>query len=75
MDGYHPSEDGKPRKGDHMTNQNILDTLSELECALYYRLDGHDDREGVSYEALQPIYNKINECLAQWHNITGLTIS
>jgi hypothetical protein len=58
-----------------MTNQEILQALSGIECALYYRKDGSDDAEGVSWEDLKKIHTKIDELLHLWHNITGETLS
>lgn len=58
-----------------MTNQDILNTLSELECALYYRHDGSDNREGVSYSDLETMHNLVNEALKKWHMLTGLTLT
>lgn len=57
-----------------MTNQEILNTLSGLEAALYYRADGSDDRENISFSDCQTARDMINEVLVFWHNVTGLTI-
>ena len=35
-------------RGQNMSNQDILNTLSGLETAFYYRKDGSDSTEGVS---------------------------
>lgn len=58
-----------------MTNQDILNTLAGIECALYYRRDGSDNREGVSYENLEKAYNAANDLLKFWHQITGCTLT
>ena len=57
-----------------MTNQEILERLSELECVLYYRNDGSDDTEGVSYADTEHMHNLINEALKEWHRLTGCTL-
>lgn len=54
-----------------MSNQDIFDTLSELECVLYYRADGSDDRCGLSYEDTQAIHDKVDELLNLWSEKTG----
>lgn len=58
-----------------MNNQAILNTLSELESELYYRADGSNDREGVSFEDCQRARDLVNAALIFWHNVTGLTIN
>ncbi len=58
-----------------MDNQKILDDLSGIESALYYRLDGSDDRQGIEYKDLEEMHNKINDVLVMWHKLTGLNIS
>ena len=58
-----------------MNNQDILNKLSEIECALYYRYDGSDNREGVSYENLEKAHNAANDLLKFWHQITGCTLT
>ena len=58
-----------------MDNQKILDDLSGIESALYYRLDGSDDRQGIEYKDLEEMHNKINDALVMWHRLTGLNIS
>ena len=54
-----------------MSNQDILNTLSLLEAVMFYRYDGHDDREGVSYEDTENIWKAIRATLEDWHRITG----
>lgn len=63
------------QKGETMTNQEILNTLSGLEAALYYRHDGSDDREGVSFSDLEAMHNLINKALRDWNRITGCTLT
>lgn len=58
-----------------MTNQEILNTLSGIEAALYYRADGSDDREGISYQDIETAHNAANELLKFWHRITGCTLT
>lgn len=57
-----------------MSNQEILNTLSELESVLYYRKDGSDNREGVSFSDLETMHNLINKALIDWNRITGCTL-
>jgi len=54
-----------------MSNQEIFNTLSGLECVLYYKHDGSDDREGVSFSDLEKMHDLINTALIEWHRITG----
>lgn len=58
-----------------MSNQEILNSLSGLEAALYYRADGSDDRENVSYQDIQTAHDLINEALKHWHRVTGCTLT
>ena len=57
-----------------MTNQEILNALSTLDAVMFYRYDGHDDREGVSYEDTENIWKAIIATLEDWHRITGCCI-
>ena len=57
-----------------MTNKEILNNISILESVLYYRLDGSDDRENVSYTDLETAHNAANELLKFWHRVTGETL-
>lgn len=57
-----------------MTNQEILNYLSTLECALYYRADGHDNPEGVSEENTRKVHDLIDEAMNLWYDLTGCTI-
>ena len=54
-----------------MSNQDILQALSEIECALYYRVDGSDNPENVSYEDLKKAHDMTDELLNFWHDVTG----
>lgn len=58
-----------------MTNQDILNMLSGIEAALYYRHDGSDDREGISFSDLEKAHDAANELLKFWHQITGCTLT
>ena len=60
-----------PERSEAMNNQNILNQLSEIESVLYYRMDGSDDPEGVSYADLEEVHNLINEALKAWNRATG----
>lgn len=57
-----------------MTNQDILEALSGIECALYYRKDGSDDLEGVSAQDTEQAWKIVNEALRHWHQVTGCTL-
>jgi len=57
-----------------MTNKEILNNISILESVLYYRLDGSDDRENVSYTDLETAHNAANNLLKFWHRVTGETL-
>ena len=57
-----------------MTNQQILNQLSLIECELYYRNDGSNDREGISYADIEKAHNLVNEALKAWYMITGCTL-
>ena len=54
-----------------MTNQDIFKALADVECALYYRVDGSDNPENVSIEELKKAHDMVDELLNYWHNITG----
>ena len=58
-----------------MSNQDILNTLSGLEAAFYYRKDGSDSAEGVRADKIEYMHTRINELLHIWHNITGLYLT
>lgn len=57
-----------------MSNQEILNTLSGLEAAFYYRID-RDPLEGVSLENTKEIHDRINKLLLRWHELTGCTLT
>lgn len=57
-----------------MSNQEILETLSGLEAALYYRKDGSDSPEGVNEGDLETMHKLINTALLKWHAVTGCTL-
>lgn len=57
-----------------MTNKQILEALSELECVLYYRADGSDSHEGVKPEATEAVHSLIKQALEAWHEATGETL-
>lgn len=54
-----------------MTDQQILDTLSEIESELFYRMDG---QKNPPHE-LKNFHKTVNSLLWKWHEITGLKIS
>lgn len=54
-----------------MTNQSILEKLSELECTLYYRREGWTETEGVSAEDAKKTWELVKEALEYWHQVTG----
>lgn len=54
-----------------MTNNQVLNMLSVLESEFYYRADGSNDRENVSFQECQEMHDAINELLKKWHRITG----
>lgn len=58
-----------------MSNQDILNKLSLIECALYYKADGSDDAEGIDPVEIRKVRQKIDEALHMWYDITGLTIT
>lgn len=55
-------------------NQEIIDALSKLECALYYAAD-----EGQGVDDLYPEYQELHQeaktMLDRFHFLTGATIS
>ena len=56
-----------------MNNQEILETLSELECILYYKAD-RDNPEQIPREKIRKARDLVNEALLYWRDITGLNI-
>ena len=57
-----------------MSNQNILEQLSEIECALFYRKDGSDNAEGVSLDDLETAHKLAKTLLEFWYKKTGCTL-
>lgn len=51
-----------------MDNQQIFNSLSGLEEALYYKMQNPDD---LDFSALSAIHDSINNALCKWHNLTG----
>lgn len=47
-----------------MSNQEIFEALSELECALFYR----QCRE----EAIEEVHKLVNEALVKFAEVTGM---
>lgn len=58
-----------------MTNREILETLSEIECTLYYRKDGSDDLQNVSQEDTEKAHAAVRAVLEFWHKVTGETLN
>ena len=54
-----------------MSNQDILNALAGLECALYYRHDGSDSLEGISQEDTDTAHAAIKEALDFWYRVSG----
>ena len=57
-----------------MTNQEILQALAGIECALYYRKDGSDDLQNVSMEDTEKAHAATRAMLEFWHKVTGETL-
>lgn len=55
-------------------NQTIIDTLSKLECALYYAAD---EAQGVNdfYPEYKELHQEVRQMLERFHFLTGATIS
>lgn len=55
-------------------NQTIIDTLSKLECALYYAAD---EAQGVNdfYPEYKELHQEAKTMLDRFHFLTGATIS
>ena len=51
-----------------MTEQEVFNTLSELEEYLYYRMQNPN---GLDYWTLTELYNKARVMLERWHDMTG----
>lgn len=54
-----------------MRNNQILNMLSVLESEFYYRAEGSNDRENVSFQDCQEMHDQIDKLLKKWHEITG----
>jgi hypothetical protein len=57
-----------------MSNQEILNQLSKIECELYYRYGSHR-AEAISDKDLEIVHNLVKNALEEWHRITVLTIT
>ena len=57
-----------------MSNQEILEALSEIECYLYYRADGSDDQQGVNPADIRKAHSLVRGALEVWHKATGCTL-
>lgn len=57
-----------------MNNQEILNTLSALECELYYRIDDGAETDPKMISAVNNVRSLLVKCLEEWHAATGLTI-
>lgn len=51
-----------------MTEQEVFNTLSELEEYLFYRMQNPD---GLDYWTLAEMHNKARVMLKRWHDMTG----
>jgi hypothetical protein len=58
-----------------MTNQEILQALAGIECALYYRKDGSDDLQNVSQADTEKAHAATRDMLEFWHKVTGETLN
>ena len=57
-----------------MTNQDIFKALVDVECALFYRVDGSDNPENVNIDDLKKAHDMADELLNFWHEITGCVL-
>lgn len=57
-----------------MTDQNILETFSSLECYFYYKIDRMTKDENIKKSDLEDIHKHIKYCLEKWHTLTGCTL-
>ena len=57
-----------------MNNQSILQALSGIEAALYYRRDGSDAPEGLTPEEIETAHAAARALLEYWHRVTGETL-
>ncbi len=51
-------------------HQEIFDTLSDLECKLYYTTC---NLEGLPFEKVTEVHDQIKKALIIWHRITRVT--
>ena len=51
-----------------MSNQEIFDSLSELEETLYYRMHNPGN---LDFQTLSAVHESINAALRLWHRLTG----
>jgi hypothetical protein len=51
-----------------MSEQEVFNSLSELEEFFYYRLQNPG---GLPWNILAQLHNEIKTALVQWHNLTG----
>ena len=58
-----------------MTNQELLDALSDIEENVFYRVATAAGRNENENEHMRMIHEHINVALLEWHKLTGLTIS
>ena len=54
-----------------MTNQQLFNALSLIECELYYRSDGTNAPEGIDPEDCKRVHSLIDKALNEWHELTG----
>lgn len=57
-----------------MSNQEILNELSKIECELFYRYASHR-ADAISDKDLDNVRYYVKNALEAWHKITGLTIT
>lgn len=53
-----------------MDNQEIFNSLSAIEEALYYRLN---NPEGMDFRILMDAHENVKTALIQWNALTGCT--
>ena len=49
-----------------MTNKDIMKALIDIECALFYRVDGSDNPENVSIEGLTKAHDQDVMDTVEW---------
>lgn len=57
-----------------MTNKDLMKLMADIECALYYRIDGSDNPEGIGNDELRKAHDMIDELLNYWYELTGCII-